>query len=146
RKSGSHIGSEQNQAAWTKISEGTITAGVNTLSCQDAETMTGGIPSNFFAQGTYGIAVIYVGVNQVFDAVAAYPLPPFTDANVAVSNGSTQSAAWTAAPLVNFVFGGVTYPGTMMRFDMIYAPGQAPHGCAVCGSVGEGSNIHSASA
>ena len=144
-KTGTHIGSEQLPANWTQISDGTIVAGVNTLSCQNATTVTAGIPSIFLPQGTYGVAVEYVGVNHVFDAVVGYPLPPFVDANVAVSNGSTQSFAWTAAPLVNFTFGGVAYPGTMMRFDLIYAVGQTPHACAICGVVGEGSNISSAS-
>jgi hypothetical protein len=142
----SHIGREQLQATWTKISEGTITAGVNTLSCQESSTVTAGIPSIFLPPGIHGIAVAHVGVNHVFETVVTYPLPPFADANLEVLNGSTQANAWTSVPLTNFAFGGVNYQGTLMQFDLTYAAGQAPHACAVCGTVGEGSNRHSASA
>jgi hypothetical protein len=142
----SHIGREQQQGSWTKISEGVTTAGVNTLSCQEAATVTAGIPSIFLPPGIHGIAVAHVGVNHVFETIVTYPLPPFADANLEVLNGSTQANAWTSVPLTNFSFAGVTYQGTLMQFDLTYAAGQAPHACAVCGSVGEGSNRHSASA
>jgi hypothetical protein len=142
----SHIGREQLQSGWTKISTGSTTAGINTLSCQEAETVTAGIPSIFLPVGTYGIAVVHIGVNHVFETIVTYPLPPFVDANIEVLNGSTQATAWASVPLTNFAFGGVFYGGTLMQFDLIYAAGQAPHACAVCGTVGEGSNRHSASA
>ncbi|MGK0303183.1 MAG: hypothetical protein ACI89X_004071 [Planctomycetota bacterium] len=141
-----HIGKEQAQNNWTKISEGSTTAGTATLSCQEAETITAGIPSIFLPAGTYGIAVLHVGVNHVFETIVTYPLPAFTDANIAVRNGTTQATAWASVPLTNFSFGGVNYAGTLMQFDLVYAAGQAPHACAVCGTVGEGSNRHSASA
>lgn len=143
---GTHIGAEQNQAVWTKISEGVVTAGANTLSCQEAESVQLGIPSIFLGTGTYGVAVVHVGVNHVFETVVTYPLPPFSDANVAVNNGTTQATAWASAPLNAFAFQGVNYQGTLMQFDLIYAAGQTPHACAVCGSTGEGSNRSSASA
>jgi len=142
----SHIGREQQQASWTKISEGTTTAGVNTLSCQEATTVTAGIPSIYLPPGIHGVAVAHVGVNHVFETIVTYPLPPFADTNIEVLNGSTQATAWASVPLANFAFNGVLYQGTLMQFDLTYAVGQAPHACAVCGSVGEGSNRHSASA
>tara|TARA_R110002072_G_scaffold174303_7_gene329562 strand:- start:51 stop:1787 length:1737 start_codon:yes stop_codon:yes gene_type:complete len=141
-----HIGNEQTQASWTKISEGTVIAGANTLSCQEAETVTAGIPSIFFPAGTYGIAVVHVGVNHVFETIVTYPLPAFTDANIGVRNGTTQATAWASVPLTNFTFNNIAYTGTLMQFDLTYAPGQTPHACAICGVIGEGSNRHSASA
>lgn len=141
-----HVGSEQTQASWTKISQGTIIAGANTLSCQEPETITAGIPSIFFPTGTYGIAVVHTVVNHVFEAVINYPLPAFADGNLEVNNGSTQATAWVSTPLANFTFGGIAYIGTLMQFDLTYAAGQTPHACAICGTTGEGSNRNSASA
>lgn len=146
-RSGSHVGGEQAQATWTKISSGDVLAAATVQSCQNAETVTAGIPSIFLPTGTYGMAVVYVGVDHVFDTVATpFPAGTFADPNLEVSSGSTQATAWVSAPLVNFTFNNVPYIGTLMQFDLTYLVGQGGHACASCGTTGEGSNRLSASA
>lgn len=136
-----HIGQEQLQANWQQRSSGAITAAATASTCQNAL----GANSLFFGPGTYGVAVVYVGVNHVFDGTVAYPTGPYFDANISVDNGTTQANAWASVPLTAFNFGGVAYQGTLMQFDMSYSVGPINHACANCGTSGEGSNIHSAS-
>jgi len=137
-----HIGQEQIQANWQQRSSGTITAAATALTCQNAL----GTNSLFFGPGTYGIAVVYDGVNHVFDGTVNYPTGPYFDTNISIDNGTTQANAWASVPLTAFTFNGVAYSGTLMQFDLSYSVGQIAHACATCGSTGEGSNISSASA
>lgn len=137
-----HIGNENNTAAWQMIATGTVTAAATASVCLNPV----GPSTNFLGQGQYGIAVVYVDVNHVFDGTINYPTGPYADANVSIDNGTTQATAWVSAPLNAFTFGGVAYSGTLMQFDLSYSVGPIAHACATCGTTGEGSNISSASA
>jgi len=137
-----HIGQETSQANWVQRSSGFITGGTFGITCQAAVTPNG----LFFGPGTYGIAVVYTGVNHVFDGTVTYPTGPHMDANLLVRNGTTQSTAWVSAPLNAFVFGGNLYAGTLMEFDLYYSVGANVNSCPLCEISGEGSNINSASA
>lgn len=137
-----HIGKENTQGLWQQRSSGTIISAGTASTCQNAL----GPNTLFFSPGTYGIAVVYVGVNHVFDGTLTYPSGPYFDANISVNNGTTQANAWTSGPLNAFTFGGTQYSGTLMQFDLSYSVGPINHACATCGTTGEGSNLHSASA
>lgn len=137
----SHIGQENTQGNWQQRSSGVIIDAATSSTCQNAL----GTNTLFFGPGTYGIAVVYIGVNHVFDGTLTYPTGPYFDANISVDNGTTQATAWVSAPLNAFNFGGTLYAGTLMQFDLTYTPGLIAHACATCGTTGEGSNIHSAS-
>jgi len=138
-----HIGNENNTAVWQQRATGTVTAAATASICLNPI----GPNTLFLPTGTYGIAVVYVDVNHVFDGTLTYPTGPYFDANISIDNGTTQANAWTSAPLNAFQFGNpaVQYNGTLMQFDVAYSVGPIAHACATCGTSGEGSNIHSAS-
>ena len=140
-----HIGNENNQAVWTQLSTGTIIDNAATNSaCQSALSLP--TPDTFLAMGTYGVAMVYVDVNHVFDALVTYPSGPYADANISIDNGTTQATAWVSAPLTTFTFGGINYFGTLENFSFTYSVGNIPHACAICTTEGLGSNLHTASA
>lgn len=138
-----HIGNENTTAVWQQRATGTVTAAATVSVCLNPI----GPNTLFLPQGTYGVAVVYVDVNHVFDGTLTYPTGPYFDTNISIDNGTTQATAWTSVPLNAFMFGNpaVQYNGTLMPFDVSYSVGPIAHACATCGTSGEGSNISSAS-
>lgn len=141
----SHVGFERNQVAWTQLASGSVTASPGSSdSCQSAVSLP--TPNTYLAPGTYGVAIVYQGVNHSFDAVVNYPSGPYANGDISIDNGTTQAIAWLSVPLTQFLFGGVSYNGTLENFSLTYAVGNVVHACALCVSTGVGSNLHSASA
>lgn len=146
-----HVGNEQlaapptvsgDPSGWQLMTSGDYTSGgfdVLAPTCQSAFTIN--VPNTELAAGTYAFAVVHVGVNHEFDAALVYPAPAgtFSDANIEVTNGTTQATSWISAPLNAFVFGGVNYQGTIPNFAIEYDVGSVPHACATTSSFGQGS-------
>lgn len=114
-----YVGQDLNAAAWTLVGTGSITA---TGSLTPSNVCIS--PAFVLAPGSYGIAVRFVGIEQIF----AQGTGAFSDANLSVATGYVQYQPWTLAMQGPYSFiGGLNY-------DV----GVTAHACATATSYGEG--------
>ncbi|MEZ6038026.1 MAG: hypothetical protein R3F29_11125 [Planctomycetota bacterium] len=133
------VGNETIQANWTQLTAGPYTSTGffgGTEVCQ--------IPVSGDTEldpGTYGIAIVYNGLHEIFWGIPAgtgiYP-ESFSDANLAITNMCVQGLAWTSAPLQG-AFSGGAYEGPGFDIIINYDVGSVPHSCSGIEYLGQGS-------
>lgn len=116
-----YVGNELNPAVWTRVALGST-----------VQQPQPAAPSVCFGNGaviqpgTYGVAVRYNNVDCLFNNNNASQT--FSNAELTVVGGATQSGAFTVAPFANYVLSGTLY----------YAIGAVQQDCATKATYGSG--------
>lgn len=131
-----YVGNETNAAAWTKVASGFLTAkgtvgslaNLSAVSCQVA-IAGGGL---VLQPGTHGVAIRYINLAPVLQAVAAPQT--FSTTEMTTSGGAVQYTAFASTPTAPpSGFTGWSWWGSID-----YANGAVPHACAEISPYGAG--------
>ncbi|MBL8732369.1 MAG: hypothetical protein JNN13_08370 [Planctomycetes bacterium] len=130
------VGNETNAANWHQASAGTVVANGTTgtiasLTCTSCQE-TGGV-GLVLQPGTYGCAVRYGNVANLFYAVPTLP-NTFSTAELSVTGGAIQYNAFVSTPSGP----AGTYLGWNWYGSIYYAVGAVPHSCAETATYGNG--------
>jgi hypothetical protein len=128
------VGNTANPSVWSLRASGPVRSAGNVGQLANLLSLSCLSPGTTLQPGTYGVAVRYVGVAQIF-VQGTGANQQFSNADMTVNAGGVQAGTFVGAAFQPYVFYG----------NIRYGLGAVPHACALEQSYGAGCYTNSAS-